>query len=84
VKTHTGRKIRFFRTDDDREFLSLKGTLNHKGMEWEKSVSFAQDQDDVSERAMYSDRKSSYTAYLSKFIKTAVIEGTDGCLLFEQ
>jgi hypothetical protein len=52
VETHIGRKIRFFRTDDGREFLSLKGTLNDKGIEWEKSVSFAQDQDGVSERAI--------------------------------
>jgi hypothetical protein len=30
MKTHTDRKIRFFRTDDDREFASLKETLNDK------------------------------------------------------
>jgi hypothetical protein len=33
MKTHIDRKIRFFRTDDDREFLSLKGILNDKGIE---------------------------------------------------
>ncbi len=52
MKTHTDRKIRFFRIDDDREFASLKEILNNKSIEWKKSVSFAQDQDDVSERAI--------------------------------
>jgi hypothetical protein len=33
VKTHTDRKIRFFRTDDEREFASLKGILNDKSIE---------------------------------------------------
>ncbi len=33
MKIHTDRKIRFFRTDDDREFLSLKETLNNKDIE---------------------------------------------------
>jgi hypothetical protein len=32
VKNHTGRKIKFFRTDDDREFLPLTGVLNEKGI----------------------------------------------------
>ncbi len=50
MKMHTDRKIRFFRIDDDREFASLKEILNDKSIEWEKSASFAQDQDDVSER----------------------------------
>jgi hypothetical protein len=52
MKTHTDRKIRFFRIDDDREFASLKEILNDKSIEWEKSASFAQDQDDVSERTI--------------------------------
>jgi hypothetical protein len=52
MKTHTDRKIRFFRIDDDREFAPLKGILNDKDIEWKKSVPFAQDQDDVSERAI--------------------------------
>jgi hypothetical protein len=52
MKTHTDRKIRFFRIDNDREFASLKETLNDKNIEWEKSASFAQDQDDVSERTI--------------------------------
>ena len=34
VKTHTGRKIKFFRTDDGREFQGLAGTLNKKVIEW--------------------------------------------------
>jgi hypothetical protein len=33
VETHTDRKIKFFRIDDDREFLSLKETLNEKNIE---------------------------------------------------
>jgi hypothetical protein len=33
MKTHTDRKIRFFRIDDDREFASLKETLNDKNIE---------------------------------------------------
>jgi hypothetical protein len=33
MKTHTDRKIRFFRTDDGREFASLKETLNDKSIE---------------------------------------------------
>ncbi len=50
MKTHTDRKIRFFRIDDDRKFVSLEETLNDKDIEWKKSASFAQDQDNVSER----------------------------------
>jgi hypothetical protein len=52
MKTHTDRKIKFFRIDDDREFASLKEILNDKSIEWKKSASFAQDQDDVSERTI--------------------------------
>ncbi len=52
MKTHTNRKIRFFRIDDDREFASLKKTSNDKNIEWKKLVSFAQDQNDVSKRAI--------------------------------
>jgi hypothetical protein len=52
MKTHTDRKIKFFRTDDGREFAPLKETLNDKDIEWKKSASFVQDQDDVSERAI--------------------------------
>jgi hypothetical protein len=33
MKTHTDRKIRFFRIDDDREFASLKEILNDKSIE---------------------------------------------------
>jgi hypothetical protein len=33
MKTHTDRKIRFFRIDDDREFASLKEILNDKDIE---------------------------------------------------
>jgi hypothetical protein len=33
MKTHTDRKIRFFRIDDDREFASLKDILNDKSIE---------------------------------------------------
>jgi hypothetical protein len=33
MKTHTSRKIRFFRIDDDREFTSLKKILNDKNIE---------------------------------------------------
>jgi hypothetical protein len=33
MKTHTDRKIKFFRIDDDREFASLKKTLNDKNIE---------------------------------------------------
>jgi hypothetical protein len=33
MKTHTDRKIRFFRIDDDREFASLKEILNDKNIE---------------------------------------------------
>jgi hypothetical protein len=33
MKTHTSRKIRFFRIDDDREFASLKEILNDKNIE---------------------------------------------------
>jgi hypothetical protein len=33
MKTHTSRKIRFFRIDDDREFASLKEILNDKSIE---------------------------------------------------
>jgi hypothetical protein len=33
MKTHTDRKISFFRIDDDREFASLKEILNDKSIE---------------------------------------------------
>jgi hypothetical protein len=33
MKTHTDRKIKFFRIDDDREFASLKRILNDKSIE---------------------------------------------------
>jgi hypothetical protein len=33
MKTHTDRKIKFFRIDDDREFASLKEILNDKSIE---------------------------------------------------
>ncbi len=33
MKTHTERKIKFFRTDDDRKFLPLKEILNDKDIE---------------------------------------------------
>jgi hypothetical protein len=33
MKTHTDRKIKFFRIDDDRKFVSLEGTLNDKDIE---------------------------------------------------
>ncbi len=33
IETHIDRKIRFFRTNDDREFLSLKEILNDKDVE---------------------------------------------------
>ncbi len=33
IETHINRKIRFFKTDDDREFLSLKEILNDKDIE---------------------------------------------------
>jgi hypothetical protein len=33
MKTHTSRKIRFFRIDDDREFVSLKKILNDESIE---------------------------------------------------
>jgi hypothetical protein len=33
METHTSRKIRFFRIDDDREFASLKEILNDKSIE---------------------------------------------------
>ncbi len=52
MKTHTDRKIRFFRIDDERKFVSLKEILNDKNIEWEKSASFVQDQDEVSKRAI--------------------------------
>jgi transposase InsO family protein len=50
VETHTGRKIKFFRTDDEGEFKGLTATLNQKGIQWEMSAPYAQDQDGVSER----------------------------------
>jgi hypothetical protein len=65
VETHTGRKIRFFRTDDGREFLPLEGTLNDKGIEWEKSAPFAQDQDGVSERAIRTVIEKARTLLIS-------------------
>ncbi len=52
IKTHTSRKTRFFRIDDDCEFASLKKILNEKSIEWKKSAFFAQDQDEVSKRAI--------------------------------
>jgi hypothetical protein len=33
MKTHTDRKIRFFRIDDERKFVSLKEILNDKNIE---------------------------------------------------
>jgi hypothetical protein len=33
MKTHTDRKIKFFRINDDREFASLKKILNDKNIE---------------------------------------------------
>jgi hypothetical protein len=65
MKTHISRKIRFFRIDDDREFASLKEILNDKSIEWENSVSFARDQNDVSERAINTVIEKSRTLLIA-------------------
>jgi hypothetical protein len=52
VENQTGRKIKFFRTDDGGEFKDLTPELNARGIQWEKSAPYAQDQDGVSERSI--------------------------------
>ena len=52
VETHTGRKVEYFRTDDGREYTRLIPVFNEKGIIWEKSAPYAQDQDGVAERSI--------------------------------
>ncbi len=52
MKNQIDRKIKFFRFDDERKFKDLTFELNARDIQWKKSVSYAQNQDDVFERSI--------------------------------
>jgi hypothetical protein len=52
MKNQIDRKIKFFRTDDEREFKDLTSELNVRDIQWKKSASYAQDQNNVSKRSI--------------------------------
>ena len=52
VKTHTERDLEYFRSDDAGEYQGLQPTFQERGIIWEKSAPYAQDQDGVSERSI--------------------------------
>jgi hypothetical protein len=52
MKNQIDRKIKFFRTDDEKKFKDLISELNARDIQWKKSASYAQDQNDVSERSI--------------------------------
>lgn len=65
IETHSERKIKFFRTNDEREFRGLVLVLNEKDIQWEKSAFYAQDQNDVFERAIRTILKKARTLLIS-------------------
>ncbi len=52
MKNQIDRKIKFFRIDDERKFKNLTSELNARSIQWEKSVLYAQNQNDVFERSI--------------------------------
>ncbi len=52
VKTYTGQDLKYFRSDDTEEYQGLQPTFKEKGILWEKSALYAEDQDGVSERSI--------------------------------
>ncbi len=52
MKNQIDRKIKFFRTDDEEKFKDLTSELNGRSIQWKKSASYAQDQNDVSKRSI--------------------------------
>jgi uncharacterized protein YlxP (DUF503 family) len=52
MKNQISRKIKFFRTDDEEEFKDFIFELNARDIQWKNSISYAQDQNDVSERSI--------------------------------
>jgi hypothetical protein len=52
MKNQIDRKIKFFRIDDEREFKDLIFELNARDIQWKKSVSYAQNKNDVFERSI--------------------------------
>ncbi len=52
VKTDTGQDLKYFRSDNAGEYQGLQPTFQKKGILWEKSAPYTQDQDDVSERSI--------------------------------
>ena len=61
VKTHTGQRVKFFRSDGGSEFQNLKTTFEKKKILSEKSTPYTQDQNDVSERAIHTILKKTQT-----------------------
>ena len=52
IENQVGRKVKFWRTDDAGEYQAMIPTFEEKGITWEKSAPYAQDQDGVSERSV--------------------------------
>ncbi len=44
VKTHTGQDLKYFWSDDAGEYQGLQPTFKEKGILWEKSALYTQDQ----------------------------------------
>ena len=50
IETYTGKKMQYFRSDNAGEYQLLVLYFDKKGIIWEKSAPYAQDQDGVAER----------------------------------
>jgi hypothetical protein len=61
IKNQINRKIKFFRIDNEREFKDLISELNARSIQWKKSASYAQDQNDVSKRSIKTILKRART-----------------------
>ncbi len=54
VKTNTGQDLKYFRSDNAGEYQRLQPTFKEKGILWKKSAPYAQDQDGVSKRSIWT------------------------------
>lgn len=52
VKTHTGQNLKYFWSNNVGEYQGFQPTFEEKGILWEKSAPYAQDQDGVSKRSI--------------------------------
>ena len=52
IETFTGRKMQYFRSDDAGEYQLLVPYFEEKGIIWEKSAPYAQDQDGVTKHSI--------------------------------